>query len=502
MSNESEVAETFNNFFVTITDSLGIVENEAIVLPSEDISDPIDQILFRFSRHPSIQKIRSLNVNIGSFSFEKVSVQNMKNEVDGLNPSKSTTFKSIPPKLLKHESDLVSTPLQIIFNNSIEQSSLIGAIFMDLSKAFDCIRHDLLIAKLHAYGFSREALLLVYSYLENRQQRVKINGSFSSYKHLRFGVPQGSVLGPLFFNIYINDLLLSIQETDICNYADDTTIYTCDSRLENVISRLENDSKIIIDWFRNNYMKLNEDKCHFMIFGERTNQEVSINIGSCAVNNSKEEKLLGILIDANLSFEKHISNICQKAGNKLFALSRMSAYLGTDKLRLLMRAFVTSQFQYCPLVWMFHSRKMNNKINRLHERALRIAYKDFCSSFATLLEKDRSVTIHEKNLQLLMTEMFKAINNQSPTFMNEIFPQRNAAYNLRNSNTFTVPIVHTVKYGTETVRYRGQRIWHTLSQEIKDANSVQQFKNRIKFWKCVDCDCRLCRQYIPELGFL
>ena len=98
------------------------------------------------------------------------------------------------------------------------------AIFMDLSKAFDCIRHDLLSAKLHAYGLSREALLLVYSFLENRQHRVKINGSFSSYKHLRFGVPQGSVLGPLFFNIYINGLLLSIQETDICNYADDTTI--------------------------------------------------------------------------------------------------------------------------------------------------------------------------------------------------------------------------------------------------------------------------------------
>ena len=102
------------------------------------------------------------------------------------------------------------------------------------------------------YGFSREALLLVYSYLENRQQRVKINGSFSNCKHVQLGVPQGSVLGPLFFNIYINDLLLSIQETDICIYADDTTIYTCDMRLENVISMLENDSKIIIEWFGNN----------------------------------------------------------------------------------------------------------------------------------------------------------------------------------------------------------------------------------------------------------
>ncbi len=588
VSNESEVAETFNNFFVTITESLGIIENENIILDPEGISDPIEQILFRFSRHPSIQKIRSLNGDTGSFSFKKVSVDNMKNEIDELNPSKSTTFKSIPPKLLKNESDLVSTPLQIIFNNSVEQSSFpdelkladvsslfkkevktfkgnyrpisvlptvskvferlmatqifahmspylswllcgfrkgynaqhalmraiekwktcldnggkIGAIFMDLSKAFDCIRHDLLIAKLHAYGFSREALWLAYSYLENRQQRVKINGSFSTYKHLRFGVPQGSVLGPLFFNIYINDLLLSIQETDICNYADDTTIYTCDMRLENVISRLENDSKIIIEWFGNNYMKLNEDKCHFMIFGERTNQEVNINIGSCAVTNSKEEKLLGVLIDANLSFEKHISNICQKAGNKLFALSRMSAYLGTDKLRLLMRAFVTSQFQYCPLVWMFHSRKMNNKINRLHERALRIAYKDYSSSFATLLEKDRSVTVHEKNMQLLMTEMFKTINNLNPPFMNEIFLQRSSAYNLRNINTFMVPKVNTVNHGTETVQYRGQRIWQSVPQEIKDANSVQQFKNKIKFWKNVDCDCRLCKRYIPGLGFL
>ena len=86
---------------------------------------------------------------------------------------------------------------------------------MDLSKAFDCIRRDLLIAKLHAYGFSRQALLLVYGYLENRQRRVKINGSFSNYKHVQLGVPQGSVLGPLFLNIYINNLLLSIQETDL-----------------------------------------------------------------------------------------------------------------------------------------------------------------------------------------------------------------------------------------------------------------------------------------------
>ena len=117
-------------------------------------------------------------------------------------------------------------------------------------------------------------------------------------------------------------------------HADDETIYTCDMRLENVIFMLENDSKIIIECFGNNYMKLNEDKCHFMIFGERTNQDISIDIGNCTVDNSEEEKLLGVLIDSNFDFEKHVSNICKKTGNKLFALSRMSTYLGTDKLRL------------------------------------------------------------------------------------------------------------------------------------------------------------------------
>ena len=123
MSNESDVAETFNNFFVTITDSLGIIENENIILASEDISDPIDQIVLKFSRHPSIQKIRSFNENNGCFSFEKVSIENIKNGISELNPSKATTFKSIPPKLLKSESEIVSAPLQIIFNNSIEHSS-------------------------------------------------------------------------------------------------------------------------------------------------------------------------------------------------------------------------------------------------------------------------------------------------------------------------------------------------------------------------------------------
>ena len=121
--------------------------------------------------------------------------------------------------------------------------------------------------QLHAYGFSYEALTLINDYLTNRQQRVKVNGSFSSWKELTRGVPQGSVLGPLLFNIYINDLLLFIQSSDICNYADDTTIYACDKNLENITHKLENDCNVALEWFANNFMKLNADKCHLLVIG-------------------------------------------------------------------------------------------------------------------------------------------------------------------------------------------------------------------------------------------
>ena len=168
-------------------------------------------------------------------------------------------------------------------------------------------------------------------------------------------------------------------------------------------------------------MKLNTDKCHFMVLGKSSNQDVTVNVGSSVIGNTDDEKLLGVMIDKKLTFETHINKLCKKAGNKLFARSRMSPYMNSNKLRILMRAFVMSQFQYCQLALMFHSRSLNDKIDKIHERALRIAYKDYVSSYDILLERDKAVTIHTKNLQTLMTEIFKTQNNLNPPFMNEIF---------------------------------------------------------------------------------
>ena len=173
------------------------------------------------------------------------------------------------------------------------------AVSLSDRQAFECIKHNPLLAKLDAYGFSHEAICLVNSSLENKQQRVKINGLFSTYKQFSLGVPQGSVIGPLFFHIYINDLLLCIQDTDICNYADDTTMYACDKNLDNVTGRFVIDSSTIIQWFADNYMKLNTDKCHLMELGRNPNQQVTAIIGNSVVKSTEEEKLLGVVIDKN-----------------------------------------------------------------------------------------------------------------------------------------------------------------------------------------------------------
>ena len=162
-----------------------------------------------------------------------------------------------------------------------------------------------------------------------------------------------------------------MENIDIASYADDNTPYTTGNSIEEVIQKLENTAKTLFQWFSDNQMKANPDKCHFLC---NSNSEVSLTIETQKIKNSKFEKLLGIKLDSKLNFNSHIHDICQKAGQKLNAISRITPYMDFAKRRLLVNAFFYSQFNYCQLIWMCHNRTNNNKINRLHERCLRLIY--------------------------------------------------------------------------------------------------------------------------------
>ena len=305
-----------------------------------------------------------------------------------------------------------------------------SALLVDLSKAFYCIAHDHLLVKLSAYAFNYILLKLINSFLSGRKFRMKIGSSYSPYLDLLVGVPQGSIFGPLLFYIYMCDLFLCDCETIIINYVDDTTLYACEPNMDLVLSKLEKDTSTVFKWFQNNYLKANSGKSHLLTTSDNIQH---INVGGNQLSSSNYEELLGILIDHKLTFENDPLNIVLKANQKLHALARISKYMPQKKLRIIVKAFVSSQFAYCPLISMFHNRQINYKINNLCYRTLRIVYDKHFSSFEELLSKDKSVTVRQRNLQLLATETYKILNGLSPDIMRDIFEIKSNYYNTRNA---------------------------------------------------------------------
>ena len=267
---------------------------------------------------------------------------------------------------------------------SLDNSSVVGMLLTDLSKAFDCRRHNLLIAKLAAYGFNQPSLCFIFSYLSDRTHRTKVNDAYSSFTNIKYGVPQGSISGPLLFNIDICDLFLWDYKCDIASYADDNTPYTSDINLNLVLEKLESSTHDLFRWFKENHMKANPDKCYLL---ETTNALTSVKINGFQITNSNEEKLIGIKFDSKFSFENHVLSLCKKASQKLHALTRIVNYMNLSKRKALLKTFVISKFHYGPLVWMFRSRNLSHCINNIHERALRVTYQDYKSTSSTITKR-------------------------------------------------------------------------------------------------------------------
>ena len=339
---------------------------------------------------------------------------------------------------------------------ALDNNEYCGLLLTDLSKAFDCVNHDLLIAKMHAYNFDQNALVLIHSYLSERKQRTKINSSFSKWHDIFVGVPQGSILGPLLFNIYINDIFYIIKDVNIANFADDSTPFIFNKCITEVLNLLEENSKKLYLWYKLNWLKPNSDKYYLLLSNH--DKSLELTVYNDKVKNSSEEKLLGVTFDNDFSCVAHVKHMCKKASKKIHALYRVCKYITLNQRRIIMKAFIESQFGYCPLIWIFHgNRTLNNTMNNIQERALRLVYTDYRSTYDQLLARDSSYRIHHRNLQRLAIEIYKFKHNLGPEILNEIFDSNSNTYNTRSDKTVNTRVVKSVFNGTETVTYMAQK---------------------------------------------
>jgi hypothetical protein len=376
----------------------------------------------------------------------------------------------------------------------LDEGKFVGAVLMDLSKAFDCIPHDLLIAKMHAYGFDFHTLIFFYSYLKNRKQSVKINNTLSTFMTLVSGVPQGTILGPILFNLFTNDLIEFIENADITNYADDNTISAHANSIHELIETLEIESKNAINWFNINNMTVNLDKFKAMLLNRfaKTNKEEILDLGcNTKIKTENSVDLLGIEIDNNLKFDNHIRELITNAAGQLNYLCRQRKYLNPESKKLLVESFIFANFNYCPLVWHFCSQELKNKQDMIQKRALRFMYDDYSSSYEELLLKADKPIIEVRKLRIMSVEIFKTLNNLNPIYMKEIFTLNTRESS--KSNTLKVKAQNSKKYGTDSLRSLGPRIWNALPNHIRNENNLESFKQLINTWDGPSCGCNKCK---------
>ena len=289
---------------------------------------------------------------------------------------------------------------------------------MDLSKAFDCISHDLLIAKMNAYKFDKSALKLIYSYLKGRRQCVKINSSSSNYQTIISGVPRGSILGPILFNIFFNDLYFFVPNDNLFVFADDHSISNSSTSLEELKGKLSDDSKVAIDWLNNNQMIANPSKFQAIILNKSKDHILTdINIEGHNIKSSDLVTLLGIDIDDKINFDSHIGKLCTKTGGQLNCLYRFNKYLSVSAKKLAINSYIYSNFSYCPLVWHCSSTKSKNSIENMQKRALKL----FDDSHSLGDFKPGKSSMEVKRLRSLAIEIYKTLNHLNPNYMSEIF---------------------------------------------------------------------------------
>ena len=371
---------------------------------------------------------------------------------------------------------------------NIDRGNVNAVIFLDLKKAFDTVDHAILLSKLSAYGIQGDAYNWFKSYLENRTQKCSVNGSLSKTCSLQCGIPQGTILGPLLFLLYINDLPNCLSNSYPRMYADDTHLTYADSNMNAIQSCLNEDLQNISEWLIANKLTLNMTKTEFMLIGSR--QKLStitdtpiLTINGTPINQVSTTKSLGILIDSNLTWGNHIDKLAKKIASGIAAVKRVRPFVPSATLHLIYKALIQPHFDYCNVVWGNCSMKLADKLQKLQNRAARtLTFSNYDTDAAQLFERlnwENLSTQHDIQKAIMV---FKSLNNLAPEYLCSKFINRSMTtpYTFRDSeNKLAIPLPRT-NYLRNSFSYSGAVLWNSLPQNVRQAESLNNLKTLLK----------------------
>ena len=361
----------------------------------------------------------------------------------------------------------------VIFEN-MNNSQITAAVFIDLRKAFDTVDHSILLRKLEKMGINNNLFHWCKNYLTNRKQKTLANGVNSDYQNISCGVPQGSVLGPLFFLIYVNDIVNRIGIDNIKLYADDTVIFTEGIDIANLQYNLQKLLNIFSCWCMENKLSINAEKTKLVCFGTKQRvkrfKNLKVSLLDTEIQQVPSYKYLGVTLDNSLTFNLQIQQTMNKVSHKLYIISKIRKFLTTKSSILIYKTMILPYFDYGDIVYMFASKNELNKLERLQERCINICTRTYGRDNISNIRAEHKLPTLEKRRKCHINNfMYKRDTNIEENIDSSIQTRS------KTSKKFIVnkPNIEAYK---RSIIYSGATTWNALKPETKNIQIYEAFK--------------------------